>query len=744
MASIVITEKSSQASDVMKAVGSRYGDVLPAQGHVMRLAEPDEVNPGWKRWSTDILLPPNGRYPLREDSSNGKGTRLAKLKPALKAADTIYASTDCDREGTLIAGELIQSFARNSAHVLRVVFTAQDPTTLRKAFAEARPWSDFANELAAGEARQQADQIYNLTLTRAVTVLLRQPGAKGAIGIGRVKTPTMAIVCKRELEIDAFVARDYFEIVAQAHAAGGTFSLRHAPKIRIEDRKIAEAIAQAAEGWQGPLKVVTENKRQAPPRLFDLPALQKSCSARFGWTADKTLEVAQDLYQNNGHLLTYPRAESRYLAEAQIGDAAALTERLAGIYALTASAPVIRKGKDGVYSDKGLEGVSHHAVIPNINGDFSKLSQLDSDGRRLFDLVAKAYLAAHMPDHLYRQTTVTAQIDGKEFRATGRITTSPGWKTVYDDKADEDGSGDQESEQALPPLNDGVDAVLNQAKVEAKRTKPPPRYTEGTLIQAMQESWRFIPEDRPDLRDRLREAKGLGTPATRAEVIKGLKRQDLLAAKGKQVVPTAQSMALYKVLADSAPRLVDPGVTALWELRLDQILLGRVTADQVIGEIAREAEKVVEALKARVASGGGMLPPGGRPRIHPAGQPPLEGDTPSAAKLAFAQKLAQEAEMELPQAATLDYRACSKFIDDRLAAQKKGQKTAARKAGIPAKAAAMLGRAPTEKQVAFLNRLSREQAVTIPAGTLADMAKCSAMIDQLMGKGPKVSRRKAH
>ncbi|HLN22905.1 MAG TPA: DNA topoisomerase, partial [Patescibacteria group bacterium] len=449
-------------------------------------------------------------------------------------------------------------------------------------------------------------------------------------------------------------------------------------KPRLEDRVQAEVIARAAEGWSGPLTVVTEDKRQSPPRLFDLPALQKTCSARFGWTADKTLEVAQDLYQNHGHLLTYPRAESRYLAEAQIGDAQTLTERLSGVYGLSAIVPVIRRGKDGVYSDKGLEGVSHHAVIPNVNGDLSKLAALDADGRRLFDLVAKAYLAAHHPDHLYRQTTVTALVEGYLFRATGRITTSPGWTAIYDDRADDEGGEAAEAEQTLPPLINGDPAQLSAAKVEAKRTKPPPRYTEGTLIQAMQESWRFIPDSRPDLRERLRDAKGIGTPATRAEVIKGLKRQDMLAAKGKLVVPSDQGMSLYKLLAEAAPRLVDPGVTALWELRLDQILLGRVTADQVIQEIAHEAEKVVAALTRRVAEGNLSL---------------LAGS---------------------------------------------GRFGAGKQAGLSPRLSAQAGRAPTDKQVAFLTKLSKEKAAPIPAGTLDDMARTSAMIDHLMGKGPKL------
>jgi DNA topoisomerase-3 len=736
MVSVVITEKPSQARDVTKAVGTQYGQVLPAQGHVMRLAEPEEVNPAWGRWTTDLLRPESGHYPLREDKSAGKGERLALLKPALKAADIIYCSTDCDREGTLIGGNLIKTFGNASAKVLRVVFTAQDPATLQKAFANARPWSEFALEFDAGEARSQADQIYNLSLTRAATVLLKEPGTKGAIGIGRVKTPTLAIVCRRELEIGTFETRAYFEIVVQAAVAGGRFSMRHAPKVKIESRKQADEIAGAAEGWAGPLSVLSEAKRRAPPRLLDLPGLQKACSARFGWTAEKTLKVAQDLYQNHGHLLTYPRAESKYLAETMIVDAVALTEQLAGLYGLPVEEPVIRRGsKDAVYYDKGLEGVSHHAVIPNINGDFSKVADLDDDSRSMFDLVAKVYLAAHMPDHLYQQTTITALVSSSEFRAVGRITTSPGWKSVFEDVEEDDG----EDSQSLPVLANGEAAQLAEAKVEAKKTKPPPRYTEGTLIQAMQEAWRFVEEG--PLRERLKEAKGLGTPATRDQVISGLKSQDMLVAKGKQLAPSPQGMALFKLLVTAAPRLVDPGVTAVWEQRLDQVVLGQVTADQVIAEIAGEAEKIITALKDGAENGSlvrlsGKSGPSAAAAKY-AGQPRLEGNAPSDAKLALAKKLADEAGMALQDGAVTDFRICTKFIEERMAAKAKDAKSTAKAAGVPPKLANLVGRAPSEKQVSFAKKLATEKAITIPPGTLEDMAKTSAFIDRLLKPAPK-------
>jgi DNA topoisomerase-3 len=204
---------------------------------------------------------------------------------------------------------------------MRVIFTAQDPQTIRDAFAQAKPNAEYARLYAAAVARRQADQIYNLSLTRTATVTLAR-GARTVIGVGRVKTPTLAIVCQRELEIRDFVPQTYFEVVATAEAASGELRLRHAPKERISKREDAEAIAAIAEGFQGPLSVKVEDKRQSPPRLHDLPSLQKLCGSRFGWSAARTLEVAQELYDGQGKkVITYPRAETRYLPESLIPDA---------------------------------------------------------------------------------------------------------------------------------------------------------------------------------------------------------------------------------------------------------------------------------------------------------------------------------------------------------------------------------------------------------------------------------------
>src|SRR6267154_2733959 len=256
---IVITEKTSQAKDVRAAIGSRYGDVLAAEGHLFDLLEPEDVVPAWKRWSP-ILLRPEGLYGTRPAEGGNKAAKLRAIREALRSAKRVWLATDCDREGQLIGQEILEHYEYRG-QVMRVLFTAQDSQTIREAFAGAKPNSEYASLYAAALARRQADQIYNLSLTRTATVILGR-GVRGVIGVGRVKTPTLAIVCQRELEIKNFVPVAYFEVVATAKVAGGEFKMRHAPQEKILKREIAENVTSAAKGFEGPLGVRVEDKRQ--------------------------------------------------------------------------------------------------------------------------------------------------------------------------------------------------------------------------------------------------------------------------------------------------------------------------------------------------------------------------------------------------------------------------------------------------------------------------------------------------
>jgi DNA topoisomerase-3 len=734
MATLIITEKTSQARDLRAALGDRFGQILPAEGHLLRLAEPHEVNASWKSWAC-VLLKPDGLYPTRPASDGNKPLKLRAIAAALKACDQVVLATDCDREGQLIGQEILEHL-RYRGTVHRALFTAQDPKSLRQAFAALKPNRELRPLYEAAVARQQADQIFNLSLTRTATKLLVAHGAKGVVGIGRVKTPTLAIVCMRELEIRNFRVEDYFEIIATAEVADGSFTMRHAPppKQHIKDRARAELIAKAAANHTGPLGVTVEHRRQVPPRLFDLPSLQKTCGQRWGWTADRTLAVAQELYDGEGKkLITYPRAEARYLAENQISDVpamvAALT-RLRGFAHLQIDPPVIRRGKSGHFSDKALEGVSHHAIVPNVNVMDElevRIARLSDDEKRLFALICRSYLAAIMPDFEYRQTVVSMNVPvpqlgsgvAADFRAVGRIPLVQGWKAVFgaaDTDPGREKEEETETEQTLPNLVDGEATTLTNPRVQAKQTQPPPRYSEGTLVDAMQNAWRFVKNE--TLRERLKEAKGIGTPATRAEIIKGLKRQNLLDADAKLVVPTPAGLQLFELLRGAAPALVDPGTTAIWEMRLDDVMVGKADFRVVIDEIAGEADRLIAVLRRHNGATVDLTQPAPhrtRRRRSKVGRRSRSAEHAAATTFAATPKNRRPRRTK---------KAPHQRFDDR------------KQGGCPEPKRPTSGRPtpPTTRMVAFAERLAKDKRATLPPGYDKDFDICRRFLDLHAGR----------
>ena len=714
---IVITEKTSQAKDVRAAVGSRYGDVLPAEGHLFDLLEPEDVVPAWKRWSP-ILLRPEGLYGTRPAEGGNKAAKLKAIREALRTAKRVWLATDCDREGQLIGQEILEHYEYRG-QVMRVLFTAQDSQTIRDAFGRAKPNAEYAGLYAAAVARRQADQIYNLSLTRTATIILGR-GTRRVIGVGRVKTPTLAIVCKRELEIRNFVPLAYFEIVATAKVAGGQFQMRHAPRDRIVKREIAEAVANKARDFEGTLAVRVEDKRQVPPKLLDLPSLQKLCGSRFGWSASKTLEVAQELYDGQGKkIVTYPRAEVRYLPQSLISDVPRIIAGLRVGQSFSAipvpEPPVIRRGASGTFYDKGLEGASHHAVIPNVN-TIDKLpevwARLSSDEKKLFDVIARAYLAALMPDFRYRQTTATLDVRGFEFRAAGRQPIDLGWRAAFPEWQPADEKGDEA--QLLPPLRNGETAQLRDPKIENKETRPPPRYIEGTLIEAMQNAWRFVDDE--VLRDRLKEAKGIGTPATRAEIISGLKKQGFLIAQGKNIVPTETGLSLFGALKQADPALVDPGVTAQLECLLDDVVVGKQEMVSAIDAVCDVAERIISKLKESAAAGVPSL-------LGSAGGSGTGTYPPTPAMKRFVGSLVRQKGIKPPPGYKTSISICRKFLSEH-APKKSGGETDSK----------LDSKLVSAAQLLYAKKLAQGKGLIIPDDAKTNTAAMSAWIFTNRGK----------
>lgn len=735
---LVICEKPSQAKALKAALGSRYGTILPARGHILTLLEPDDVREDWKTWSAELLWP--GKFYPKAPVKDTK-QYLDAIKTAARGAKRIIIATDCDREGMLIGGEIVDHIGFKG-DVKRAIFNAEDPKSLQEAFGRLHPVEEFHGLYMSGQAREQADQTTNLSLTRTATVCLKKPGTKGAIGIGRVKTPVLGIICKRELEIADFKPQDMFEIDALTRVAAGDFTLTCAklPKTllkeqaeaaetdedeeelgaddaaleeqesmvgRILKKEIAEGLRAAVEGKDVRLNAKAEKRRQGPPKLFDLTALQSAASARFGWSGERTLEVAQKLYSERT-LITYPRGEARYLPENNIGDVKTLIPALTGLRAFSQhsdllKAPVVRKGKSGHFSDKALEGMSHYAIIPNINtaGEFGRVVPgLPEDEAKLFDMIARQYMAALAPDHEYRQTTIDTLVEWRghswDFRASGRVPLVPGWKAIF-------GAGMSEDKDAgpeLPAVKQGETGRILSASLRTVTTRPPARYTEGSLMKVMQEAWRLVPEG--PMRQRLKEAKGIGTPATRGEVPKGLIAQGQIVQKGKSLMPTEGGMALYQLLVAVCPNVVDPARTAMWETIFDMVEKGKLTAEEAVKKILAETQKEIERIVAR------------------------QGDTsiaigktskPTPKMVEFAKKIASEKGITLPKGTLSDSAICRKFLDDHLGDRAKGEGGGTG--------------APSEKQLAFAKRIEAETGKRIPEAALTSVKELSAWIDGL-------------
>lgn len=703
--SIVLTEKPSQARNVQAAVGSKFGRVIALRGHMLRLAEPEEVNDAWKTWDYSLLRPEGGFYPFRRDTQFGKGALLKELEQAIPQADRVIIATDCDREGQAIGENLLRYF-KFRGQAMRVMFNAEDEKSLREAFDRMTPNSEHLPLYQSAVARVQLDQIANFTATRVVTLALKPAGMRGAMGMGRVKTPTMAIVCRRQLEIAGFKPRAYYDLWVDLEHAGQVVRLTHVPKdeARFFDQAEANGVVAPLSSWNGAVRVVTERKRQAPPKLPHLPTLQAKAGG-WGWSAKRTLDTAQSLYETH-KVTTYPRADNRYLPEVEIDNAGAMLAGLAGLPFVQVGyvEPTIRKGKAGHFSDAMLAGSSHHAIVPNIKTVdrwADAYQAMTADERRLFELIARTYLAAIGPDREYDRTEFSIEVNRRKFSVAGTVERVPGWREAMGlgdaPAAAED--GEDEGSAVLPPWKDGAQAAATGSGLSDKVTKPPAQFTEGTLIIAMEEAWRYA-ED-PAMVEKLKEAKGIGTTATRDTIIDGLKKQGYLAVeKGGKLSATPLALGLYHELMKDCPEWLDPAVTAEMEMALDEIQRGTVEPRAVINDALVKTEKLIQCMKSRADHGG--------PLQVQVKQPP------SAAMLNAAKAKAKREGVALPRGAASDAAVCREFLGPRPE-----------------------GNAPTEGQVKFAREIAQALGAELDETTLGDRRELSKWIDQNKDKMPR-------
>jgi len=535
-------------------------------GHLLELVKPEAYKPEWKSWSLDQLpiIPDDMR--LQPTSDDAK-SQLAVIKSLLAKADVVVHAGDPGREGQLIVDEVLL-YLKNRKPVQRLLLNATDPATIKKQLQRLEDNKVYQSLYEAAKCRAEADWLVGMNFTRAAT---RAFGTYGSlISIGRVQTPTLALVVNRCKLIENFVPRTFYEIEGKIRAeSGATVLMRHAPandEQRLWDQEEANALAEMAKGRCGPLSVNTARKKVAPPKLHTLATLQQEGNKRYKWSASQTLAMAQELYVMG--CLSYPRTECHYLPPEQIADIpsvmAAIAQAPESTLASVAAKITDPQPRKTVFSAKGMEGEEHHAIIPTGK---PLPPGVTGSQRDLYRLVAMRYMLSLCPDYEHDETQVALKIEGLEFRAKGTVPKVLGWKAHVTDKP---------SEVILPPLRNEEDACVQATRLVERQTTPPDYYTEGTLIKDMAAIGKYVTN--PTVKAILKETSGIGTSATQADTIETLKRREYIVLKDKgHLIDTQMGR---KIIESLPTALTQPDMTAKWEQDFKSIAQGKKAAKE--------------------------------------------------------------------------------------------------------------------------------------------------------------------
>ncbi len=550
-------------------------------GHMFEQAEPDEYTPdnvprgtnGKKVWRTDELpiIPNTWMLRPKPDAE----AQLAVIRKLIQEASVIVNAGDPDREGQLLVDEVLETYG-NKKPVLRYWANAKDATSVKRALANLKPNETFTGWGLAAKGRARADWLIGMNLTRAYTLRAQRGGSRALLAVGRVQTPTLALVVARDREIENFKPISYFTLAANIAHQGGTFAAAWRPQEdqagldpdgRLIDKAQADALVAKLTNKPATIESYEQAaKKKAQPLGLSLTAVTALAATRWGYTADQILKACQSLYEIH-KLTSYPRTDCGYLPESQHADApqvlAALKHVNPDLAELIGRADPRIKSR--TWDDSKV--TAHHAIIPTMHK--GSAAALKEDERNVYGLILRSYLAQFFPQHEYKATTVTVTVEGESFQAKGRVVTLNGWRDVYQDDDQDEKEGEGGEGQALPAMKQGDPATCQAINCRAAKTKAPPRFDEGSLPQAMENIHRFVTD--PEHKKILREGDGIGTVATRAAIITELKEKGYLENKGKALISTT----LGRSLIDALPEIVrSPVLTALFERMLKGIEQG--------------------------------------------------------------------------------------------------------------------------------------------------------------------------
>ncbi|MEX5746623.1 DNA topoisomerase III [Massilia sp. X63] len=609
--SLIIAEKPSVANDIAKTLGgfTKHDEYFEsdeyvlssAVGHLLEIAVPEEYDVKRGKWSFTHLpmIPPYfALNPIAKTES-----RLKVLNKLIKRKDvtTLINACDAGREGELIF-RLIAQNAKAKQPVKRLWLQSMTPGAIRDGFKHLRSDEEMLPLADAARCRSEADWLIGINGTRAMTAFNSKEGGFYLTTVGRVQTPTLSIVVEREEKIKKFVPRDYWEVRAEFVCAAGVYEGRwldqnfkkdeNDPEKRAErlwSRAAADSIVAACRGKQG---IVTEESKPTTsmaPALFDLTSLQREANGRFGFSAKNTLGLAQALYEKH-KVLTYPRTDSRHLPEDYIATVKSTMESLNDTNNYQQfSKQVLKNGwvkpNKRIFDNTKIS--DHFAIIPT--GVVPK--NLTEPEQKLYDLVTRRFLAVFFPAAEFLVTTRFTEVSGHQFKTEGKVMTNPGWLAVYG----KDTTGDDKDGANLVPVQKGEKVLADKVTPNGLVTKPPARYTEATLLSAMEGAGKLVDSD--ELRDAM-AGKGLGTPATRAAIIEGLLTEKYLVREGRELIPTAKASQLMTLLRGlGVNELTAPELTGEWEFKLSQMEKGKISRDEFMREIQQMTQIIVKRAK---------------------------------------------------------------------------------------------------------------------------------------------------
>jgi DNA topoisomerase III len=616
---LVIAEKPSVGGDLARVLKGPFKKqegflegpdhvVTWAVGHLVQLADPDEYDPKFKTWRMgDLPIVPEKFKLVVRDERSRKQMSVVTKQLGRDDVEEVVNACDAGREGELIFAYLYEK-AKAKKPVRRLWLNSMTNAAMKEAFKELRPAAEFAKLEQAARSRSEADWIVGMNATRAATIRLRS-SFDGAVSLGRVQTPTLAIIARREEEIRAFKPEPYWLVDAtfvadEQRSYIGRFHAATKPRIASEAEAVA--VVDACEGKRGQItKLEKKKQKERAPMLYDLTTLQREANTRYGFSARRTLSAAQRLYEEH-KALTYPRTSSRYLTTDMIGEIKPIAE-------LVGAQTDYRKAAEYV---RGLEELplgrvvnnakvtDHHAIIPTRSEH--NVERMGSDDKRIYDMAVRRFLAVFHPEAVFENTKVETTVPagperdgGYVFRTHGKLLLEPGWRGVYGEEAadaakpekEKVGEEDEGTAQQLPRLEQGEDVETRKISNARKETKPPRRYSDASLLGAMETAGKLVDDE--ELREAMKDS-GIGTPATRAAIIERLIQVAYVERDARSLVASEKGLNVIRLL--NAHALTSPELTGNWEHRLGKIERGEDSREAFMGDIAGFAKETITEL----------------------------------------------------------------------------------------------------------------------------------------------------